>query len=341
MWPLNVVWFWQAVGMAVVVGVLNWCETSAALRGQTGEPMPDYLQRMLRVFFFTLLLGPLAYQFPWLLVLFVPYLYSYVDLSEIHCGRPSLRLKNFVLWKMAIKYLQLKLVKTVDLPATKQYIFGIHPHGVLPFGGVLNVTSDLTGFDQLFPGIERRGLAATFVFLVPGYRDLMLGAGICDAARFSARRVLESGRSLYLVPGGATEALYSRADSDVLVLRKRRGFVRLALQHGASLVPCFSFNENNLFEQFDTSAWPSIEYCKKKFQAIFGISLPLIKSPIPCRAQITTVVGAPIDCPKIAAPSDKQIADVLGDYERALVELYNRHAEQYNRPADKGELVVL
>ena len=82
-------------------------------------------------------------------------------------------------------------------------------------------------------------------------------AGVVDAARYSAHRVLQSGKSLALVPGGgetcalahlwlsdvfaATEALYCDSAKDVVYLKKRTGFVRLALETGASLVPVFSF----------------------------------------------------------------------------------------------------
>ncbi len=47
--------------------------------------------------------------------------------------------------------------------------------------------------------------------------------------------------SLALVPGGATEALYSHPSRDVVYLRKRGGFVKLALETGAHLLPVFSF----------------------------------------------------------------------------------------------------
>lgn len=47
--------------------------------------------------------------------------------------------------------------------------------------------------------------------------------------------------------GGATESLYSTAGSMDLVLQRRTGFVRVALQTGASLVPVINFGENELY----------------------------------------------------------------------------------------------
>ena len=39
----------------------------------------------------------------------------------------------------------------------------------------------------------------------------------------------------------ATEALYCNDEKDVVYLKKRTGFIRLALETGAALVPVFSF----------------------------------------------------------------------------------------------------
>ena len=47
--------------------------------------------------------------------------------------------------------------------------------------------------------------------------------------------------------GGATESLYSTPGTMDLVLQRRTGFVRVALQTGASLVPVINFGENELY----------------------------------------------------------------------------------------------
>ena len=57
------------------------------------------------------------------------------------------------------------------------------------------------------------------------------------------------------MPGGVQEVLHMRHDAEVLYLRKRLGFVRLALQHGAPLVPAFAFGQCH---QYVPAACPSL-----------------------------------------------------------------------------------
>jgi Diacylglycerol acyltransferase len=100
-----------------------------------------------------------------------------------------------------------------ELDAKKTYIFCIHPHGLLPFGGVTSFFAADSGpfksFQNLFPGIEVRLLIASFCFMMPIYRDIILSLGAVDAARFSADRVLESGMSIAVVPGGGIYTIYT------------------------------------------------------------------------------------------------------------------------------------
>lgn len=54
------------------------------------------------------------------------------------------------------------------------------------------------------------------------------------------------GSSLTIVVGGAAESLSARPGTADLVLRRRLGFIKLAIREGADLVPVFSFGENDV-----------------------------------------------------------------------------------------------
>lgn len=336
-------WIWfQLLAILLILGFFNFLETNKALRGTGGKPFPNWLDVSLKFFFISIALGPLVYwidsnlfSFPILTPLFLIYIYTFVDLSEQSCGKKNPFVRKWRMWEYLKNYFSATLVKTCDLDPKKRYIFGIHPHGILPFGSQVILGHQCPGgFQDLFPGIDFRVLAASFCFFIPGYRDLLLWSGFVDAARYSAHRVLNSGLSIALVPGGATEALYADPHKDVVYLSPRKGFIRLALQHGASLVPCFTFNENNTYQQLQTSN-RFITWAKFKFQRVFGISLPLITNIIPKRTKVTCVVGEPIDVPKFDDPPKEEVEKYLEIYKEKLVELYNKNKEKYNDPPDK------
>ena len=61
------------------------------------------------------------------------------------------------------------------------------------------------------------------------------------------------GTAAVLVVGGAREVLNqpdpSQGNGEIrLILKERKGFVKLAMQHGADLVPTFSFGETSVFK---------------------------------------------------------------------------------------------
>ena len=52
-----------------------------------------------------------------------------------------------------------------------------------------------------------------------------------------------------LVPGGAHEARNWSKDEIKLYLKKRKGFIKLALRFGVDIIPTFSFNEQFIYNQ--------------------------------------------------------------------------------------------
>lgn len=51
-----------------------------------------------------------------------------------------------------------------------------------------------------------------------------------------------------IVVGGAAESLSARPGTADLTLKRRLGFIKLAIREGADLVPVFSFGENDVGE---------------------------------------------------------------------------------------------
>jgi 2-acylglycerol O-acyltransferase 2 len=128
-----------------------------------------------------------------------------------------------------------KRVKQFD--PSERYFFAVVPHGFIGIGVWCSFISDGNGFSRLFPGVRLRCLTLAMNFVLPVWRDYLLGLGMVDCSRASIRNAFARGLSLMVVPGGAREALYARpSDKVTLLIQRRKGFVKCALEGGAHLV---------------------------------------------------------------------------------------------------------
>ncbi|KAG5195358.1 hypothetical protein JEQ12_012647 [Ovis aries] len=175
-------------------------------------------------------------------------------------GRRYQWLRNWTAWKHLSDYFPLKLVKTAELPPDRNYVLGSHPHGIMAVGTICNFATEGTGLSQVFPGLRFSLAVLNCLLYLPGHREYCLSCGACSVNRQSLDYVLSQsqlGRAVVILVGGANEALYAVPGEHCLTLRNRKGFVRLALRHGASLVPVYSFGENDIFrvKAFAPDSW--------------------------------------------------------------------------------------
>jgi 2-acylglycerol O-acyltransferase 2 len=114
---------------------------------------------------------------------------------------------------------------------------------------------------------------------MPFHRDILLALGICSVSKQSCSNILKAGpgSAITIVVGGAAESLSAHPGTADLTLRRRLGFIKVAIQHGfvapllparsicwmgstymasplssrADLVPVFSFGENDVSLRHD------------------------------------------------------------------------------------------
>lgn len=161
------------------------------------------------------------------------------DLETPHRGgRPSVWVRNWKIWQHFNNFFPVKLLKTVDLDPSKNYLFCGHPHGLLCIGvfGCFGTEGNASRTASTFPGIKRFAILtfdASFYF--PFTREIVLKLGLCSASRKSMNCMLSQpggGNVAILIPGGAPEALDYCPGTYILQLRKRKGFIKVALQNG-------------------------------------------------------------------------------------------------------------
>jgi hypothetical protein len=132
---------------------------------------------------------------------------------------------------------------------SKNYVFALHPHGRLFIGSALILGLFHSWFPELWKNQTLFAGINDALFLTPVLGKFMELLGAVSVSRASVNRVLGRGDSIMIVPGGIEEVLEGTYDDrEVLYLAARKGFCRVAMQHGAGLVPCFCFGESSLFQ---------------------------------------------------------------------------------------------
>merc|ERR1711871_821552 len=100
-------------------------------------------------------------------------------------------------------------------------------------------------------------------------------------------------------------------------LKDRKGFVKLALRHGADLVPVLCYGENEIFDQADNPKGSLLRLIQDFTRKYFTFSVPLVHGRgvfnydfglMPHRRAVTAVVGSAIKLPGQAhEPSEEEI----------------------------------
>uniref|UniRef100_A0A673T8P3 Acyltransferase n=1 Tax=Suricata suricatta TaxID=37032 RepID=A0A673T8P3_SURSU len=238
-----------------------------------------------------------------------------------------------------------KLVKTHNLLTTRNYIFGYHPHGIMGLGAFCNFSTEATEVSKKFPGIRPYLATLAGNFRMPVLREYLMSGGICPVNRDTIDYLLSkngSGNAIIIVVGGAAESLSSMPGKNAVTLRNRKGFVKLALRHGADLVPIYSFGENEVYKQviFEEGSWG--RWVQKKFQKYIGFAPCIFHGRglfssdtwglVPYSKPITTVVGEPITIPKLEHPTQQDIDLYHAMYMEALVKLFDKHKTKFGLP---------
>lgn len=220
------------------------------------------------------------------------------------------------------------------------------------FGAALNFGTSHSKWEQLFPALRPKLTSLNGNYYVPIARELFLSCGMASASANSLTALLQqsndttdksnrdgfTSNAVGLIVGGIREQGVTYPDSYQLVIAKRRGFVRIALQTGVSLVPAISFGENNVYDIVDmkstafgrfverwcsryTRQFPPL-YCGRGFlQYDYGL--------LPRRRPITTVIGAPIHLIKSTNPSKDEIDKVHHKFCVRLSDLFETHKSKY------------
>uniref|UniRef100_A0A7S3PP52 diacylglycerol O-acyltransferase n=2 Tax=Aplanochytrium stocchinoi TaxID=215587 RepID=A0A7S3PP52_9STRA len=326
--PLN--WFLK-FAFGVKIDTVSFWEVSLSRRKETAAVaffvslIPLCGVSYIIAFFFVVF--PLT-TLPMLAYLF--YIFMWDNSHETGKRYPFVR--YWSIWKYYADYFPCRLVKTCDLDPKDKYLFCYHPHGIISVGAFGNFGTDGTGFSKKFPGIDLRLLTLNLNFYCPWLREILIHMGICSANKRSCNQILQKGpgSAIMLVVGGAAESLDAAPGTYRLTLN-RQGFVRVAIDNDAHLVPVLGFGETDVFDAHTFPPGSLVRTVQDYFKKKLGFAMPLFSGRgmfnysfgmLPHRRPIYAVVGPPV---KIRAPPHLKGSKLYTtDEGRALVDKYHR-----------------
>lgn len=141
-----------------------------------------------------------------------------------------------------------------------------------------------------------------------------------------------------VVVGGAQESLQGDENVIELTLKRRKGFVKLAMESEADLIPAFGFGEQKIYNLTTSPKGSKLrkfqEWVKKNMsfspvlfsgRGVFQYSFGLM----PHRVPMNIVIGEPIPVTKNENPTQEEIDQTHEIYVEALKDLYEKHNPQY------------
>jgi hypothetical protein len=262
-------------------------------------------------------------------------IYVTYDASEQHDGRPW---KSFAIDFPLFRLLRSHLRFSIHIPgsitniygripttlkeigATK-YIFACHPHGV---ASDYRVIMDGMLYEAL-PNLDYRTLGASVLFKLPIVREVCLWTRLIDASKEVANRWLEKGKSLFIIIGGEAEQMLTQQGKEICFVKKRKGFIKLALKHQARVVPVYVFGTNHVYRTSNFLLGARSWIAKN-----FRVALPLYWGnytpfdPLPYKMDL--VMGEPMElfaCKELSQPTDQEVDTAHAAYIKALTALFN------------------
>ncbi|KAF8434235.1 diacylglycerol acyltransferase-domain-containing protein [Terfezia claveryi] len=174
---------------------------------------------------------------------------------------------------------------------------------------------------------------------------------------------LPKGNAITIVLGGAHESLLTLPQTYRLILRKRRGFLRLALTNpNTALIPVLAFGENDLYETLVPERGTWLDKAQKGVKRWFGWTVPVFWARgvfnydvglVPFRAGVEVVCGRPVvprrwrgglergmSGDKVKDIAEEEVVELQEEYIAELKMVWEEWKDVF-APGRRGELEIV
>ncbi|KAK9803780.1 hypothetical protein WJX73_006767 [Symbiochloris irregularis] len=224
------------------------------------------------------------------------------------------------IWDTWRRYFRMRAITPEQpyLSKGRSYLFVQFPHACCPIACWLVLGMAATPSAGL-PMPIIRAVIADVMFALPVVKQL-LGWGGCHPARKSTMlRLLHKG-CLGCLPEGIAGVFHGATpERERIYLSPRKGFVRLAIQAGADLVPMYHLGQSQLLTY---RGFPKLS---RRLRITLGWLWGRWYLPLPRKQDIVTLVGNPIAVEQADNPTAAYVDLIHMQLTEAVQELYNRH----------------
>ena len=221
------------------------------------------------------------------------------------------------------------------------YLCAVHPHAIYSAAFGFSVVSSEEARARGVP-IINFAVHSALLHVVPIFKEFFRFLGAISADAGSMTRELMAGRNVVTIPGGSDECMWSGCkDAERLVLRERKGFVKLALRLGVSLVPTFVYGESMGTGVLDLP----FHAARCRLTSLTGLPVCYVSLcqrwflPFP-NGKLVVALGRPVDLGNPnAEPTKEQVDAAHAAYVSALLQLVDETKEEAGYPHLRVELV--
>ena len=229
-------------------------------------------------------------------------------------------------WDEVLKYFRVRIVgREPPRPYPgRSVMYGVAPHGIVPFSVGLMQYGELGKFFA-----SPRIATATIVKFIPVFSHMLYLGGAVEATKSEISKVLRANGVAAITPGGIGEMFLGwpqpgcQPDEEYALLHDRKGFVRLALENGTTLVPIFCFGASSIFSRVVLPA--ALETASRYLRASIMLFFGKGYLPIPYEAPLTYALGEHIVLEATPNPSAEEVDWVHNCFKRALTATFEQH----------------
>lgn len=189
----------------------------------------------------------------------------------------------------------------------------------------MNLSNDLNE-RNFFGGKNTLVGVADALTRFPLWRQTFGWAGITSASYENlVDQLVNKNMNISLLPGGIAEMFIRPVkDTEEIYLNSRKGFVRLALETGAHLVPCYYFGQSHILHQLNI---PFLAKISRKIRVSLFVLVPWV-----FRHKIVMVMGKPISVKKKENPTDEDIQKLHSEFKAEMVRIFHsyKHLVSWN-----------